>query len=468
MKPVKLIHIILIIFMLFLYACGGGGGGGGGGSDTPPGGGEVKKQYSLTVTHEGEGSVSVSPYSQGLVYDEGTTVSLEAAASSSEWSFDHWEGTIESTDSNIDISMNQNYSLKAVFIKVAQSLTREQIENALYAVYGGIGYNDREDTNDDALMYKLMVDNLNSIGIELITTTISGDPNFATKLLSLLLFPSVTFTSTTSGYTSSITINREPLNSGYYPFNATLSVAFNSNGYSYGSGAGMIYGTGQVSDFTATFTGDFKYTNDSLTLIIRSVRVTAGNGLETIEGGVTTSYNNWELAYDINYGSDDPMGGSGTPTNLALIVSFNTISGDKTYADFRDYKVGGSFTTNDKEFTFADGFRYKQEQYNYIRNNTTVTYVIMSANGWVSVPGLEGNISVSSSIDKINPDTSGTIITHVFENNAWSSNWLSGNLSFATSEGTASAVFDDGSVAFTSGADSWVVPDWQTALNPLE
>jgi hypothetical protein len=161
------------------------------------------------------------------------------------------------------------------------------------------------------------------------------------------------------------------------------------------------------------------------------------------------------------------MGDSGTPTNLGLIGSYNVISGDKTYADNRDYTVGGSFTINDKKFSFANDFSYKQKQYDYIKNNKNVTYIMMSANGWVSVPGLDGNISVSSSLDIIDPVTTGTIITHIFENSAWSSDWLSGKLAFTTSAGDTSAVFNDGSVTFTSGgAAPWTVDPWKTDLNP--
>ena len=159
------------------------------------------------------------------------------------------------------------------------------------------------------------------------------------------------------------------------------------------------------------------------------------------------------------------MGGSGTPTNLGLISSYNMISGDKTYLDNRDYTLGGTFTINDKKFSFAPGFRYEQKEYTYSKNNKPVPYIMMSANGSLSVPGLDDYIGVSSLLDTSNPDTNGTIIISVFENSSWSTDWLSGNLKFTTSEGDTSVVFDKGSVRF---ADSWTVNDWKTALDPLK
>ena len=332
------------------------------------------------------------------------------------------------------------------------SLTKDQVQDALYAVYGGIGYNDRMNTADDALLYRIMVSNMNSIGIDLILKTVTGDPNYFTKLWGLLTSPlPVEFKSVNAGYTSAITINRDPQMNGFFPFTASLTVAFNGTGYNYGTG--LVYGTGNNTDLTANFTGHFTL-SPSLAIIIRNVKATFGNGVWTVEGGVTTSYNDWKLAYYINYGADDPMGGPGEPTNLEFISKYNTISDPKkTYPDLRDYTIGGSFTINGKPFSFVDGFMYQQEQID--------TYVMMSANGQMSVPGLASKFLVSSTLNTINPETNYTIITHVYERGAWSSDWRSGTLIL----GDTSAVFDNGSVTFTGGAGSWTVPDWKTALS---
>jgi hypothetical protein len=352
-----------------------------------------------------------------------------------------------------------------------QGLTAEHAQNALYAVYGGIGYNDKDDTTDDAIFYDVMVDNINLIWGGLILSTIFGDSNYLNKFNTFMLITFIpataNFTSNNDSYTSTITINRKAIKDGFYAFTATLNIAFNKNGYTYGTS--KIYGTGQNTDLSVYFTGHFKISDSGLdTLIIRTVKATAGNGLKIIDGDISASYNNWELAYNVTYGADDPMGDTSIPINHKL-VPYNQISEAKTYGDFRDYTVGGSFTINNKTFSFSNGFKYLQKEYSYKINNKIVSYVMMSANGQVKIPGLDGYVTVSSVLNTSNPDTNGTIITHVFENSKWSDDWVSGKLIFTTIAGETSAVFNNlGSVTFTSGTDSWTVNDWKTAIDPLK
>ena len=482
MKTGKLIYMIMIISMLFLYACSDGGGGG---SADEGGGPGTESTYTLS------GTLTIS--SAGTI--EGVTLTLGGASSGTAttnpngiYSFTGLKnGTYTVTPSlagytftpigrNVTINGANatSISFTATGSDKAPGLTVEQVQNALYAVYGGIGYS-KNPPQGNSIFYDVMVDNMNLIGFDLILKTISNDINSESKMIlfmvNIIIPSSVKFEASGDGYTSTLTIDRKAGENGYYPFVMSLAVAFNGTGYTYDTGdTGKLFGTGQNSDLTAYLTGHF---NQNIilhpqTLIIRTVKITAGNGLKTVEGGVTTSYNNWELDYNINYGESDPLWKEGDPVipvNLGLIGSNNMISGDKLYPDKRDYTVGGSFTINDKKFSFADGFRYKQEQWDYKKNNKNVTYIMMSANGRVSVPGLEDYIGVSSLIDTSNPDTNGTIITNVFENSAWSTDWLSGNLKFTTSEGDTSVVFDKGSVRF---ADSWTVNDWKTALDPLK
>jgi hypothetical protein len=465
MKTGKLIHIMLIISMLSLYACGGGGGGGGG--DSPPSGVENKKQYSLTVTHEGEGSVTVSPYSQGLVYDEGTTVSLEAVGSSSEWSFDHWEGTIESADSKIDISMNQNYSLKAVFIKLTSTLSEAQAQDALYAVYAGIGY-DKSNNTSNAVLYDVMVENFNLFAESMIFNTIFDDPAAAAKLLKfysgIIGVVNVTFESTLypDEYTSTLLMEKPCLGC----FKATLNVSLKNSGYQPDGGDMIFYGTGLANDVSAIFSGEFQAditSDDPLKLTVKTVRINAGDGL--IQQYLTASivFDKWALSYDISYDQAKPVNYSLLSPEVVNYLPSDLNLGT-SYADFRNYTIGGSFTINtDNKFSFADGFRYKQEQWDY--NNVSST--IMSANGKVGVPGLDGYVTVSSVLNAQDPSTYSTIINHIFENGDWSNDWVSGKLIFSGTDSETQAVFDNGSVTFTNDSDSWDVDNWRTALDPL-
>jgi hypothetical protein len=464
LKTGKILYVVMIISMLSLYACGGGGGGGGG--DTPaPGGGEVKKQYSLSINKDGSGSVTVTPYSANLMYDEGTTVSLEADVDEYPgWAFDHWEGTIESTDAKIDISMNQNYTLTAVFIKLTSNLTKAQAEDALYAVYAGIGYNKSNVSTGNEILYDIMVENFNLFAESMIFDTIFNDPDATEKLgifyLGLIGLVKVTFEYASSEYSSTLVLEKP----GSGSFKATLNVALKSSGYPIGNST--FYGTGSTSDLSAVFTGEYTVdlnNPDPLKLIINTVRINAGNGLEQQYPTASIVFDKWALSYDISYAQAKPVNYSLLPLDIIDYLPSDHNLGT-SYADFRDYTIGGSFTINtDKEFSFADGFRYKQEQHDY--NNISST--IMSANGKVGVPGLDGYVVVSSVLNALDPFTNSTIINHVFEIGDWTNNWVSGTLLFTGTNSETQAVFDNGSVTFDNGTDSWDVANWRTALKPF-
>ncbi len=425
------------------------------------------QQFKLSVSMTGNGTVTINP--ELSVYDDGQQVTVTAVPDSG-WSFDHWSGSLTSADNPLQVTMDADKTITAVFIKPSPNLNIEQMKRSLYAVYGGIGYNDKDDTTDDAFFYDVMVDSINSIWGDLILSTISGDSNYLSKFITFMLFPALPatakFTSDDDSYTSTLTINRKAIKDGFYAFTATLNIAFNDNGYTYGTS--KIYGTGQDSDLSVYFTGHFKLTDSELDpLIIRTVKVTAGSGLKIVDGGITATYNNWELAYNITYGAADPMGDTSIPENLEL-VPYNQISDPKNYADFRDYTIVGSFTINDKTFSYASGFTYLQKEYSYNRSGKIVSYIMMSANGQVSVPGLDGYVTVSSVLNTTDPVANGTIITHVFEDSLWSDDWVSGRLLFTAAAGETLAVFNtDNSVTFTQGTDSWKVDAWKTGIDPL-
>ena len=72
------------------------------------------KQYDLTVTVEGEGTVSETIVTQPTLYDSGTVVKLEATPSD-EWVFSGWSGDIESTDNPIEVTVSEAKSITATF-----------------------------------------------------------------------------------------------------------------------------------------------------------------------------------------------------------------------------------------------------------------------------------------------------------------------------------------------------------------
>src|SRR6056297_1992364 len=71
--------------------------------------------YTLNITIEGEGDVNLDPDRSS--YSEGTSVDITAIPATGH-EFDHWEGSgfDGETNQNINIVMDSNYSLKAVFV----------------------------------------------------------------------------------------------------------------------------------------------------------------------------------------------------------------------------------------------------------------------------------------------------------------------------------------------------------------
>lgn len=78
----------------------------------------IKKQYALTLTIEGQGSVQeeilVAGSTSSSNYNSGTTVRLTATAEP-EWVFYGWSGDIETTDNPVELTINEAKSLTAVF-----------------------------------------------------------------------------------------------------------------------------------------------------------------------------------------------------------------------------------------------------------------------------------------------------------------------------------------------------------------
>ena len=79
----------------------------------------VKKQYSLTVEIEGEGTVSEKVIKAGAAtdYNSGTIVELTASTNKEGWEFKEWTGDLESTENPAEITIEASKTVKAVFVK---------------------------------------------------------------------------------------------------------------------------------------------------------------------------------------------------------------------------------------------------------------------------------------------------------------------------------------------------------------
>jgi hypothetical protein len=119
--------IALFIASISFSACGGGGGGGGGDDPKPNPDVDPSKtpQYMLDVVVEGEGTINVnnSPYTETKFFNQGTVLTIEAVNSDPKFKFNRWEGMVDSPDSKITITLDQNIAIKAVYERSNVSLS---------------------------------------------------------------------------------------------------------------------------------------------------------------------------------------------------------------------------------------------------------------------------------------------------------------------------------------------------------
>ena len=81
----------------------------------------TKKQYELTISKEGEGTVSEKVINAGKGYGSGTKVELTAVPAG-EWVFAGWSGDVTSNDNPLQVTISSPKNIKATFKKIEYSL----------------------------------------------------------------------------------------------------------------------------------------------------------------------------------------------------------------------------------------------------------------------------------------------------------------------------------------------------------
>jgi len=76
----------------------------------------TKKQYELTISKEGEGSVNEKIINNGKGYDSGTKIELTAVPAG-EWVFAGWSGDVNSADNPIQVTISSPKNIKAKFVR---------------------------------------------------------------------------------------------------------------------------------------------------------------------------------------------------------------------------------------------------------------------------------------------------------------------------------------------------------------
>jgi hypothetical protein len=82
----------------------------------------TKKQYELTISKEGEGTINEKVINTGKGYDSGTKVELTAVPAG-EWVFAGWSGDVTSNDNPIQVTISSPKNIKAKFVKRKYPLT---------------------------------------------------------------------------------------------------------------------------------------------------------------------------------------------------------------------------------------------------------------------------------------------------------------------------------------------------------
>ncbi len=363
----------------------------------------------------------------------------------------------------------------------------ETIKKILYTSYAGIGYAKATDNNDNAPLYNVMFDDLNTIAAFFVykafNTTIEGindvyedakelfpdrDDNLVIYGLymvyltnNLIGYYNTNFNNDTihpysdTGVQADLVITTEEISeiSGITSINMKLNVYFDNttpyihtNNCEY-SGAGKISGT---PDLEAEFDGNYIYNNNvdmgvlEFKIDPKHTKINIHDTLQVSYDNFSVHYGEWDIYYDINITEH---------LNTYIIPVFGSIMTpqDDNPLDNRDYTLSGDFSIDGDIYKFDEGFRYVQNE--DLASRLTNPKFSISIDGSLTVPGENTSADIScTQTDTIFRD----------ENGIWTRGRM--DISFGNQDVVEVDFHSNESATFNNNETQ---ASWQTSLDPI-
>jgi hypothetical protein len=447
------------------------------------------QQFKLVMSKTGNGTVTIDPDLNEYDKDQQVTVT---AVPDSGWSFDHWSGSITSTDNPLQITMDADKTITAVFIKPSP-LGIEQMKQVLHAAYSGIGYGimKKYDSNSNSYIYPYTIDDSKLYGIAFDDLRWLSDMISMNSIIKLMntagSFVKLLLVAAGSHQSFNLTVNGVDVKLDFIPdgkisndllnpsgITVKMTVGIPNSGYEIQnlSGKSITY-KGQSSSeliFEGTGKAYFNLSSYIFGLCFESFTITAGNTLSASYENYNVQYKTWTIMVSAE-------GNEGKKVNYYIgpLMLYEYSEFQSPIYDHRFYKLNGTFSVEGEDY-FYD-MLYGQFDGRYCPTVVDANAKYIGMQGSIRIPSLDGNlVNISSpdsdlfkqifngkGIDSVGmSDLAEAIkITIVPDTGIWKT--VSLNMVPAGYTDSWTAVFNpDGSVNIDPGG--YTVNSWQTAL----
>jgi hypothetical protein len=436
------------------------------------------QQVSLTTSYTGNGNVRANPSLS--IYDKDQEVTITATPASG-WSFDHWSGSVTSTDNPLNVTMDSDKTIAAVFIKPS-TLGIEEMKDVLHAAYSGIGYGKDKEKTDDSRLYGIVFDDLRWL-----TDVISmysfisamNQPNAYSKLLAIGLGSSQSFKDmTVEGMNVTLDIDPDGMMSTdpNKPKGIVIKMTVDIPGAGYTppiiEGKEITYKGQNSSDLIFEGKGQayLDIAGQVLGFYFDSYKITVADTL-------SASYDTHEVQYKTWTITASATGNEGKKLNYFIgpLMLYENSQFQAPNYDHRFYKLNGTFSIDGEDYFYDMLYAQLDGRYKPTVFDANAKYIGMQ--GSIRIPGLDGNlINISSpksdmfddifngkGIDTvILSDITGAVKVKIVPD---AGVWETGSLSMipaGSSDSWIASFSSDDSVEIDPG--NYIVSSWQTAL----